>query len=237
MTGIRSKSTLGLATLLLILLPCRLPASPGETGPGTERIGKAIEAIQEMAGLDEVGLPSKILRECHGIAVIPGVIKAAWGIGGQYGRGILCVRNEDGGWSAPSFISLVGGSLGWQIGVEKADIILVFKTRKSIDNIAMGKVTLGADLSVAAGPVGRSAEASTDIDLNAEIYSYSKSKGWFAGVSVKGASIQIDKDANAAFYGVAKIAAREILYGRDIRTPGVVDDLKKALEKITSRKI
>jgi lipid-binding SYLF domain-containing protein len=236
MTINKTRTVSLLALMILIGLAPRLAAAGEETGPGTERVGKAIEVIQEMATLDELGLPSKILRECHGIAVIPGVIKAAWGIGGQYGRGIVCVRNAEGSWSAPAFISLVGGSLGWQIGVEKADIILVFKTRKSIDNIAKGKFTLGADASIAAGPVGRNAEASTDIDLNAEIFSYSKSKGLFAGVSVKGSSIKIDKDANAAFYGEKRVPARRILYGQDLRTPGVVDDLRKALEKITSRK-
>jgi lipid-binding SYLF domain-containing protein len=237
MTKLRSKSVLGFAALFLMLLPGRMPAAADKQGPGEERVGNAIDVIREMADLDEVGLPSRILKESFGIAVIPGVIKAAWGIGGQFGRGIICVRNEDGGWSAPAFISLVGGSVGWQIGVEKADIILVFKTLKSIDDIASGKVTLGADLSVAAGPVGRSAEASTDIDMKAEIYSYSKSKGLFAGLSIKGASIRIDKDANEAFYKKSGASAYEILHGGDIQAPPIVKDLKRILEKVTSRRI
>jgi lipid-binding SYLF domain-containing protein len=214
-----------------------IPLRATEEEPGADRIAKSVEVLREMIDLPEEGLPSRILEKCYGLAVIPGVIKAAYGFGGQYGRGLVVIRNDDGTWSNPAFISLIGGSLGWQIGVQKADIVLVFKTAKSIDNIAAGKVTLGADLSVAAGPVGRSAEASTDLDLEAEIYSYSRSKGLFAGVSIKGASIQIDKDANKAFYGDAGISTHDILYDRALEAPGVVENLMKALEKRTAPRI
>lgn len=224
---------------LLVLMISFVPTctATDERTPGVERIEKAVQVLQEMVDLPGEGLPSRLLEKCHGIAVIPGVIKAAYGFGGQYGRGLIVIRNEDGSWSDPAFISLIGGSLGWQIGVQKADIILVFKTEKSIENIAAGKVTLGADMSVAAGPVGRSTEASTDLDMVAEIYSYSKSKGLFAGVSIKGASIQIDKDANQAFYGKQDISARDILYGSDIKAPPIVEDLKSALKKRTAPRI
>jgi lipid-binding SYLF domain-containing protein len=225
----------GLLVLMISFVPTR--AAADERTPSVERIEKAIQVLREMVDLPEEGLPSRLLEKCHGIAVIPGVIKAAYGFGGQYGRGLIVIRNEDGSWSNPAFISLIGGSLGWQIGVQKADIILVFKTEKSIENIAAGKVTLGADMSVAAGPVGRSAEASTDLDMEAEIYSYSKSKGLFAGVSIKGASIQIDKDANQAFYDKQDISTRDILYGSDIKAPPIVEDLKSALRKRTAPRI
>jgi len=225
----------GLLAFLAFSFPAR--AAADERTPSVERIEKAIQVLREMVDLPEEGLPSRLLEKCHGIAVIPGVIKAAYGFGGQYGRGLIVIRNENGSWSNPTFISLIGGSLGWQIGIQKADIILVFKTGKSIENIAAGKVTLGADISVAAGPVGRSAEASTDLDMKAEIYSYSKSKGLFAGVSIKGASIQIDKDANQAFYDKQNISARDILYGSDIKAPSVVEDLKSALNKRTAPRI
>ena len=225
----------GLLTFLIFSVPIRAAAE--EMTPGVERIEKAIQVLREMVDLPEEGLPSKLLEKCHGIAVIPGVIKAAYGFGGQYGRGLLVIRNEDGTWSNPTFISLIGGSLGWQIGVQKADIVLVFKTGKSIENIAAGKVTLGADMSVAAGPVGRNAEASTDLDMEAEIYSYSRSKGLFAGISIKGASIQIEKDANQAFYNKQDISARDILYGSDIQAPPIVEDLKAALKKRTAPRI
>jgi lipid-binding SYLF domain-containing protein len=221
----------------LLLVLGTVPVRGSEEEPGADRIAKAVEVLGEMIDLPEEGMPSRLLEKCHGIAVIPGVIKAAYGFGGQYGRGLLVIRNEDGTWSNPAFISLIGGSLGWQIGVQKADIVLVFKTAKSINDIAEGKVTLGADLSVTAGPVGRSAEASTDLDMQAEIYSYSRSKGLFAGVSIKGASIQIDKDANKAFYGDAGMNARDILYDRKLEAPDAVEDLKKALMKRTAPRI
>jgi lipid-binding SYLF domain-containing protein len=238
MTNQRAKLSFILPCLMAFLassLPAGLKAAEEE--PGAERIAKSVVVLREMIELPEEGLPSTILERCHGIAVIPGVIKAAYGFGGQYGRGLVVIRNEDGTWSNPAFISLIGGSLGWQIGIQKADIVLVFKTGKSIDNIASGKVTLGADLSVSAGPVGRSAEASTDLDMEAEIYSYSRSKGLFAGISIKGASIQIDKDANKAFYGDAGLTAHDILYDRSVEAPAVVGDLKKALAKRTAPRI
>jgi lipid-binding SYLF domain-containing protein len=225
----------GLLVLLISFVTTR--AAADEMTPGAERIEKAIQVLREMVDLPEEGLPSSFLEKCHGIAVIPGVIKAAYGFGGQYGRGLIVIRNEDGSWSNPAFISLIGGSLGWQIGVQKADIVLVFKTGKSVENIASGKVTLGADVSVSAGPVGRSAEASTDLDMEAEIFSYSKSKGLFAGVSIKGASIQIDKDANQAFYNKQDISTRDILYGSDIKAPPIVEDLKAALKERTAPRI
>ncbi len=230
----RSFILAGFAALLTISVP---GAAVKEEEPGADRVAKAVQVLREMIDLPEEGLPSRILENCHGIAVIPGVIKAAYGFGGQYGRGLVVIRNEDGTWGNPAFISLIGGSLGWQIGVQKADIVLVFKTAKSIDNIATGKVTLGADLSVAAGPVGRSAEASTDLDMEAEIYSYSRSKGLFAGISIKGASIQIDKDANKAFYEDSDLTAHDILYDRTVQAPPVVEDLKKALAKRTAPRI
>ena len=212
-----------------------VPAAAEE--PGAERIAKSVEVLREMVDLPETGLPSRILEKCHGIAVIPGVIKAAYGFGGQYGRGLVVIRNDDGTWSNPAFIHLIGGSIGWQIGVQKADIVLVFKTLKSIDDIAKGKVTLGADLSVSAGPVGRTAEASTDLEMEAEIYSYSRSKGLFAGISIKGASLQIDKDADEAFYGRAGLSAHEILYDRMMKAPAAVEDLKRILMKKTAPRI
>jgi len=203
--------------------------------PGAERIEKAIQAIKELAELPapEESFPPWLFQKSEGIAVFPGVIKAAYGIGGQYGRGILMIKNDKGNWSRPVFATLVGGSLGFQIGVQKTDIILVFKTRKSVENIAAGKLTLGADISVAAGPVGRQAEAATDLDMEAEIYSYSKSKGLFAGVSIKGGSIQIDPDANSAFYGRDSVTVLDIFSGRGLKTPEIVDRLRETLEKYT----
>lgn len=204
----------------------------------TDRVEKAIQVLKEIVELPkpEEALPGALLDKAEGLAVFPGVIKAAYGIGGQYGHGIVVIKNERGAWSNPAFIRIIGGSIGWQIGVQKADIVLVFKKRKSIENMAEGKITLGADISVSAGPVGRQAEASTDLEMEAEIYSYSKSKGLFAGVSIKGASIQIDKGADNAFYGRGDVTAREILYAETMKAPAVVERLKAALIQYSGKR-
>ncbi len=226
-----------LASLILSLL-IGLSPSPGPAGqkaadsrPGEERVARAIEVIKDLASLKEEGIPARLLEKAEGLAIFPGVVKAAWGIGGQYGRGIVMVRRNDGQWSNPLFIDLIGGSFGWQIGVQKADLVLVFKNRKGVENIASNKITLGADMSVSAGPVGRSAEASTDIEMEAEIYSYSKSKGLFAGISLKGGTLRVNKEASAGFYGASHNPSR-ILY-EDIKTPVIVIRLHQTIEELS----
>ncbi len=199
-----------------------------------EKVKDAIEVIEEMVQIPEEGIPESLLSEAYGIAIIPNVIKAAWVIGGRFGKGVLLIRGDDGRWGNPCFIRVAGGSVGWQIGVQSADIILVFKRKKSIESITEGKITLGADAAVAAGPVGRRAEMSTDIQLEAEIFSYSKSKGLFAGVSLEGSAIQIDEEANAGFYDRDYLSAREILYsGKGLDVPAVAKRLKEILTGYT----
>jgi lipid-binding SYLF domain-containing protein len=215
-----------LAAVFVVPLQEVRPASPSTEEVG--RVEEAIRVFREIAELTEERIPESILRKAQGIAIIPGVVKAAYGIGGEYGRGVLLI--QDGGvWSNPSFIILAGGSLGWQIGIQKSDLILVFKTRQSIENIASGKITLGADASVAAGPVGRGAQATTDLELKAEIFAYSKAKGLFVGISIKGAAIQIDAASNGRFYGDPEITARDIFRRPDIGGHPIAERLKKLL--------
>ncbi len=232
----RKKTSMVLILVFSLMMVSSSISGKAEAGVSekaeVEKIEKAIEVIEEIMEIPEEGIPEALLSEAYGIAVLPGVIKAAYGIGGRYGKGILMVQDKRK-WGSPSFITITGGSIGWQIGVQKADIILVFKSRKSIDNITQGKFTLGVDASIVAGPVGRSAEASTDIDLEAEIYSYSKSKGLFAGISIKGASLQIDYEANASFYGTRMYSPQDILMEKDIKAPDIVKRLKKTLAKYT----
>jgi len=229
-------------TILIAVLMVLLPALAGawstasdqknpRGGAGEERVARAIEVIKDLASMKEEGIPGRLLEKAEGLAIFPGVVKAAWGIGGQYGRGIVMVRRKDGQWSNPLFIDLIGGSFGWQIGVQKADIVLVFKNRQGVENIASNKITLGADMSVSAGPVGRSAEASTDIEMEAEIYSYSKSKGLFAGVSIKGGTLRVNQEANAAFYG-SSLNPSKILY-ENIKTPVIVIRLHQTIEELS----
>jgi len=197
----------------------------------TEVVRTAVEVLEEISAIPETGVPPTLLQNAHGIAVVPGVIKVGFVVGGRHGRGVVLVRDDRGGWSNPVFISLTGGSVGWQIGAQSTDVILVFKSGKSIDGIMKGKFTVGADAAVAAGPVGRSASASTDVQLKAEIYSYSRSRGLFAGVSVEGAALQIDEDANAAFYGKEGVRAGEIRKGEGIPSPPAAVRLKDFLAK------
>jgi lipid-binding SYLF domain-containing protein len=177
------------------------------------RLLTAGEVLQELrSGRDEV-IPDRLLERAYGIAVIPDLTKVAFFAGGRRGHGVLVVRDKQGRFSDPVFVTMTGGSFGWQWGVQSADIVLVFTTPKGVEGINGGKVTLGADASVAAGPVGRQASAATDASFKAEVYSYSRSRGVFAGIALDGTVISIDDDANSAFYKKPDVAAQDILSG------------------------
>ncbi|MDD3530330.1 MAG: lipid-binding SYLF domain-containing protein [Gallionellaceae bacterium] len=198
---------IGLAALFAV------GAAPAATNDPIDRIEAATDILSKTIALPEQEIPPALLKNAQGIAVIPGVIKAGFVIGGSYGKGVLTVRSSDGRWSQPIFIKLAAGSLGWQIGAQSTDVVLVFKTRRSVEGLIDGTFTLGADAAVAAGPVGRRGEAATDLDLKAEILSYSRSRGLFAGVSLEGAKLDVDKTANTEFYGRA-VRPREIMDGQ-----------------------
>ena len=208
-----------------------VPAQASADNSGLVKIDDSVEVLEQTVSIPESGIPPVLLQNASGIAIIPGVIKAGFILGGRYGRGILVVRENDGSWSNPVFISITGGSIGWQIGVESIDIILVFKSSRSIEGIMKGKFTLGADASVAAGPVGRQASASTDILLKSEIYSYSRSRGLFAGLALDGAGIQVNHDANEDFYGKGYALPGDIVGNKDLKLPPVVGRLKKLLNE------
>jgi lipid-binding SYLF domain-containing protein len=209
--------------LLCLTAPFALAASD------SEKVAASLEVLRDITKIPEKGIPAALLSNAYGIAIIPDAVKVGFVVGGKYGTGILMVQKSPGIWSNPAFISLVGGSFGWQIGAEATDLILIFKSRRSVEGIKNGKFTIGADASVAAGPVGRNASASTDILFKAEIVSYSRNRGVFAGVSLGGASLQINDDANVAFYGKPGIHADEILYG-DAKSPsGTVWKIKALL--------
>lgn len=165
-----------------------------------EVVRAATVVLDQTMSMQMEGIPRSLLDDARGVAIIPGVIKGGFVIGARYGRGVLLVRDEAGTWRLPSFVTLAGGSFGWQIGVQATDLILIFKTQKSVDNILTGKLTLGADAAVAAGPVGREAAAATDQRLGAEIYTYSRSRGLFAGVALDGSVLRIDQADNALYY-------------------------------------
>jgi len=166
-----------------------------------QTVRSANEVLQEFLNLSVREIPESMLDQAYGVAIFPDVIKVGFVVGGQYGHGVVVIRQPDGSWRAPAFITITGGSLGWQIGAQSTDFVLVFKSQKSVDGLLRGKFTLGADAAVAAGPVGRRAGAATDTALQAEIYTYSRSRGLFAGVSLEGSALQIDDAANASYYG------------------------------------
>ncbi len=193
------------------------------------KINASTEVLQEIIGIPE-GISPDLLANAYGVVIIPGTIKLGFFFGGRYGSGIAMMRNENGTWSNPYFLYLAGGSFGLQFGALSSDIILVFKTRKSIMGLTKGNFTLGADAAVAAGPVGRRAEASTDWQLKAEIYSYARSRGFFAGVSLDGTVLAIDSNANENFYGKDYISTNQIFAGAPSASPAVIK-LKKFLSQ------
>ena len=199
------------ATCLLILATVVPAALAGQVED--DRAVDAARVLGEIMHIPEDRIPDKLLVNAEAIAVIPNVIKAGFAIGGRRGRGLISVRSKDGSWSNPSYITLTGGSFGFQAGVQSTDIILVFRTRSGVDSIVGGKFTLGGDASVAAGPVGRSAQASTDEKLKAEILSYSRARGLFAGVALDGTRLAIDNKSNQRVYGEGN-TARAIFEGR-----------------------
>ena len=198
-----------------------------------EKVSSATSVLTEIIGIPEGGIPDWLLKNSYGIAIFPSLLKAGFILGARYGTGIMVVRNDRNEWSNPVFFMLMGGGIGWQIGAQSSDIVLIFRTIRSLNTITSGKFTLGADATVAAGPVGRHAEAGTDILLTAEIYSYSRSRGLFAGLSLEGASIQVDYDANSSFYNMAGLLPTEIFANRDLPAPYVVADLRRVLDQYT----
>ena len=217
---------------LLMLFLARAPTVSMAAGEEAKRVDSAAEVLSKIMEIPESAIPPALLADARGIAVMPGVaVRVGFVVGGQYGRGVLVVRGKGGAWSNPVFITLMSGSIGWQIGAESTDFVIVFKTPRSIEGIMKGKYTLGADAAVAAGPVGRLAKASTDIELKAEIYSYSRSRGLFAGISLEGSSLQVDDKSNAAYYEKEAVQPSGILSGTEVKTPAGAEKLKKSAGK------
>jgi lipid-binding SYLF domain-containing protein len=209
MMRIRSSVITVLAGLVLAGAAAGAHAQAREQG----RLLVAGQVLDEVRGSRDQAIPDRLLERAYGIAVIPDLTKVAFFAGGRRGHGALVVRDKQGRFSNPVFVTITGGSFGWQWGVQSADLVLVFTSPKGIEGINGGKVTLGADASVAAGPVGRQASAATDASFKAEVYSYSRSRGVFAGIALDGTAITIDDDANEAFYGKPGVAAADILAG------------------------
>jgi len=197
-----------------------------------EESGKVLSEVQQMP---DQSIPEDLLRKASGVAVFPNTISAGFGIGGKYGQGIIIVRDKNGKWSPPAIFTIAGGSIGWQIGGQATDFVLLIMNRRSVDGILQSQFKLGADANVAAGPVGRSAEASTDAQLKGGILSYSRSRGLFAGVKLEGAVITQHWDGDEALYG-RPVSAESILVKNIVKMPESADGLVKLLNKYPYKK-
>jgi len=194
--------------LLAMILGAAIPVSLSWGQPPLQTredatILAASQVLNEIMAIPANRIPAALLADAPGIAIFPGLVKGGFVVGVRHGRGVVVVREEGGAWRAPMFVTLTGGSLGWQVGIQATDVILVFRTRRGLNGLMQGKFTVGADAAVAAGPVGRQAAAATDARLQAEILSYSRSRGLFVGVAIDGAALEIDHAANRAYYAAS----------------------------------
>jgi lipid-binding SYLF domain-containing protein len=203
------KRILAVATLIAV---ASLTALASERDDDVNRTQKAAQVFKEIMNTPDQGIPSNLLESAKCIAIVPGDKKFAFVFGGSYGRGLATCRTGHG-WSAPMFVAINSGSVGYQIGGSSTDIVMLFMNDHALQSLMSDKFKVGADASVAAGPVGRNATAATDLKLNAEILSYSRSKGIFAGVSLDGAVMQADKSGDKAMYG-DDVNRHEILDGK-----------------------
>jgi len=218
-----------LAGIVLTLSAMQLHAQAREEG----HLLMATQVLEELSATPDTFIPDRLLERAYAIAVVPDVTKVAFIAGGRRGTGVMVVRDKNGRFSNPVFVALTGGSFGWQAGVQSTDIVLVFTTRTGVEGITGGKVTLGADASVAAGPVGRQASIATDATFTAEVYSYSRNRGLFAGIALDGSVLSIDRGANALFYKKPGVTASEIMDGEVTTTDNTAQRFLTAISTST----
>ena len=216
-----------IVTMLLVAAASAMAAAPSKDD--IKRVADAGTVIRELRSAPDSGIPDSIWDRARCVAVMPGVKKAAFLIGGEFGKGVVSCRTALG-WSAPVFLTLEKGSFGAQIGAESTDVVLLIMNERGMERLLQDKVTLGADASLAAGPIGRSGTAATDAQLTAEMLSYSRSRGLFAGIDLSGGLLRPDNNASRAFYGHA-VANRELLFGRATeRIPAAANPFIAALK-------
>jgi lipid-binding SYLF domain-containing protein len=216
-----------LCLTLSSLAACAAFAHAEVSSDETNRLNAAATAVRELRAAPDKGVPEDLFKRAECVAVIPGLKKAAFLIGGEYGKGVVSCRTGQM-WSPPAFLVIEKGSAGLQIGGEQTDLVLLIMNRSGVEKLLGDKVTLGADLSVAAGPVGRNAAAGTDGRLTAQILAYSRSKGAFAGIDISGGSLRPDKRANTDAYG-PEVTAQEIVNAQKATAPGAATLFLQAL--------
>jgi lipid-binding SYLF domain-containing protein len=218
-----------------ILLACAVASAvPMAQTDEARRISEAVTVLHEIMRAGDQSVPGAIMQKAQGIAVFPSLLKGGFIVGGQYGRGVLSARDpKTGAWSSPAFLTITGGSLGAQIGGQAVDLVLVIQNRRGLEQLVSNQFKVGADASVAAGPVGRDASASTDIQMRAQILSYSRTRGLFAGATINGTTISQDRDANDRFYGMGYRTGQIVFDGLG-GAPAPVGDWKAALAKYST---
>lgn len=221
------KRFLTLFFLLLVIAPAALAVGEGKADE-VKRLSRATEVFKEIMRIPEKGIPGDLLDKAECIAIVPGLKKGGLGIGGRYGKGVVMCRKPDRNWSAPSFLTVEGGSIGLQIGFQQIDLVMLVMNREGMEKLVGDKFTVGADASAAAGPVGRQASAETNIRMDAQILTYSRAKGLFAGITLNGAVVKQDKDDNRDFYG-KEMDARAILFEGTVPMPAEARSLASAL--------
>jgi lipid-binding SYLF domain-containing protein len=222
---------------LLAVAVCLCFALPAFAQKEAERLHESYSVLKAVVGMPDKGIPRDLLNKSECVIVVPSVKKAAFIVGASYGRGVMTCRSGPdfrGPWSAPAFYAIEGGSFGLQIGGQATDFVLLVMNEKGAKSVMTSKVKLGGDASVAAGPVGRTTSAETDIVMNAEILSWSRNKGLFAGISLSGSTLRSDDDANKNLYG-KELSATQIILEKAVKTPPAGKSLVNLLNKISPK--
>ena len=214
-------------SILALLFVWGMSAASFANGPA-ESVVESEQVLNELMVIPARQIPQRLLADAEGIVIVPNVIKIGFIGAARRGHGVVMVRDADGEWSLPQFVALTGGSVGFQAGVQDSDVVLVFTTRKGVEGLMRGKFTVGIDASASAGPVGRDAEVATDASLRSEVYSYSRSRGLFLGVSLDGSALEIDHASHAFYYGTPTDQL-------PARVPRAAAELRRLLAELTPR--
>jgi len=231
----KTRKAISTSTLVGLLIVLGAPLLDAQ-GKMQKRLDTSATVLQELIDAPDAGIPGGLFGNAECIGVIPGVKKAAFGFGGRYGRGVAVCRTNNGAgpWGSPSMLALNGGSFGFQLGGSSMDVVMLFMTPKSMDSLLKAKVTLGGDIGVAAGPKGRHASAETDGRFQAEILTYGRSRGLFAGISLEGASLRPDNDANEEVYG-REIEAELLLTSSGMGIPSDAAGFMSTLRRLAEQ--
>jgi lipid-binding SYLF domain-containing protein len=218
------------ASVVFVLILGFVAAPIDAQGREASLLRQAIDVFSAITALPDKDVPQAMLKDVAGVAIFPAVRKWGFVVGLQRGQGIL-VSRTGAQWGTPLFVSFSGGTVGWQVGIQSVDLVLFLRTPQSVQRVLDGRLTVGVDAGVAAGSLGRQAGAVTDTTLEAEIFTYARSRGFFAGVTLASADIIPDEEANAAFYGRRGVPPADILAGRGVPTPSPVAELRSVLER------